>query len=112
MKLILAFLFLVLSLPVKAGEIYESAPEILNPITVFVVERKLDADLIVYRTDNPAASKGHDELWCYTHEAGTGHVNVKYVDAPFKADVKVYFTNFQMEAKWQHPENKFRGQFE
>ena len=97
-----------LATPVFGGNIYIN-PSKSSSIKVYVTLKRLEAHLIVYRTQDRYEAKGKDHIWFYSDDRNNS-TNISFVDNTLEADVIVCYTDSRLEAKWSKP-NKHVGRF-
>ena len=68
-------------------------------IKVYVTNIRLDADLIVFETDDAWAAT-EPGIWCYTKTMGEADCVVCFTHSPWDADLIIYRTRILPDSGW------------
>ena len=77
-----------------------------NGQTIYSVEYKSQADLLVYKVDYKSQAKGNEGLWYFVEYKSQADFNIYFVDYKSQADLKIFFVDYKSQAGWQSKEKK------
>lgn len=91
-----------------AQKVYETSSSIEADVTICEVQSPIQADVIVYKADNPVypGIEKNKGIWWFAPNTIMANINICKVPE-VSAQLKVYYTNSPVEARWVNPQKKY-----
>ena len=106
-RILLSLIFSVSTLVGKSQMVYEVSTPFFADVKYSLVQSPIFADVVVYKAPNPSYSgiKENRGVWYFCPNRSMANLTVCKTDE-IQADLKVYFTDSSVFAKWNNTQKK------